>query len=422
MGEFTSLLNTLIAENMKKKAIKNIYRSNEAKKNLVRYRPGDIEGFFERDLETGRYIISGGVPAMRSRAMISVAMCALSRNIPVVILHEGDEDLERGLQGSVQYTGNTFILNRRSQSYDPFFNRTNAEINNLILNSLTSDHAIGNSGGQYLEGITEFIRSKNIPPYCYMFLSCPYDVLFDKIDEALQNSRMTGLKAQQIRSLLMQGQNERANIQFLFSQLAYQGAGVFSTKGTYYKAVDIKEAVKRNGLFMMDIGSSTNEALLNILINEIREIIANGYKIVLLIDGININANELLMKTIFAQSARCLTTLASSDVYSMLGANESLFSSLAAGADKCVVMQHTAGISCTKWAEFFGSYESNKVSESIGNSGNYQWGYGSGRSSSFSINQDREYRVRPEEIARLNIFESYIADKKLNELAYCPLK
>lgn len=93
-----------------------------------------------------------------------------------------------------------------------------------------------------------------------MFIRCPHDFLFDKVDDAKSQGYITDQKATQIRNQLMQGQTERANVQTFFSQLAYQGMGVLSTKGSRDTAVNIKTAVEHNGMIMIDIGSSTNES------------------------------------------------------------------------------------------------------------------------------------------------------------------
>lgn len=422
MGTFTSLINTWLANRRTRQTIRNIERNNEVRRNITRYEPSDIEGFIERDAQVGSYIVSGGLSLYRSRAAASVAACSLSQGIPVVVLHEGNVELQNTIAAATAFTGNKVIIAQNTSVYDPFYNRSNQEICNLIINSTPTSTGIGAVGQQYIIGITEFIKSKNIPPFCEMFVRCPHDDLLDKIDEAVLQGYISDQKASQIRNQLMQGQNERANIQTFFSQLAYQGADVLSNKGSRNSAVNIKTAVEHNGMLMIDIGSSTNEILLNLLVNEVKEVLASGKKIMLILDSININSNEVLSKVIKSLSSRCLTAMLADDVYSMLGADDNLFHSFVGNASKCIVFSHSMGVSCNKWSEVFGYYDVDKISQNTGTNQNYQWGYGFGSQNSISVATNREFIVKPEELSHLSNNEVFILDRNARELAFTKLR
>lgn len=422
MGTFSSIVNTWIANRRTRQTARNIEKNNELRKNITRYEPSDIEGFIERDPHVGSYIISGGHALYRARAAASIAACSLVQNVPIIILHEGNLELQNQIVAATSFSKDRVIIAKGTSVYDPFYNRTNQEICNLIINSTRNPADIGPIGQQYLTGVSEFIRSKQIPPYCEMFVSCPHDELFDKIDDAEKKGYLPSTKAIQIRNHLMQGQGERAGIQSFFSQLSYQGAGILSNRGSRNSAVNVKTAVNHNGLLMIDIGSSTNDILLNLLINEVKECLAAGKRIMLLLDGININSNDLLSKIIKSLSSRCLTTLVSEDVYSMLGADDNLFNSFAGNACKCIVFQHSIGVSCTKWADVFGYYDVNKISQNVSNTQNYQWGYGFGSANSINVSTEREHIVKPEELARLNMNEVYILDRNAQELAFTTIR
>ena len=185
MGDITSLVNTWLSNRRTKQTIRNIEKNNELRRNITRYEPSDIEGFIERDANVGSYIISGGNIACRAKAAASVAACSLEQNIPVIILHEGDKTFESAVTYATSFTNNKVIITSNTAVYDPFYNRANNEICNLILNSCNQSLKINASGQQYTLGIAEFIKSKNIPPYCEMFVSCPHDEIFEKIDEEI---------------------------------------------------------------------------------------------------------------------------------------------------------------------------------------------------------------------------------------------
>ena len=314
------------------------------------------------------------------------------------------------MQNYVNNATNSFrdkvIITGSTPIYDPFYNRSDKEICNLIVNSSSSNTLINATGQQYILGIIDFIRSKNISPYYEMFVSCPHNQLIDKIDDAEKKGYLSNQRAMMIKSQLIQGQNERANVQAFFSQLSSsQGAGILSNRGDKNSAVNIRTAVSHDGLIMIDIGSSTNEILLNLIVNEIKEVLTFGKKIMLILDGININSNDLLSKVIKSLSSKCLTTFLSENIYSTLGANDKLFHTFVGNASKCIVFSHMDSIACNKWSEIFGYYDAEKISQTIG--GNQYFGL----QDSFTTSFNREFILKPEEISRMSTNEIYILDK-----------
>jgi len=70
----------------------------------------------------------------------------------------------------------------------------------------------------------------------------------------------------------------------------------------------------------------------------------------------------------------------------------------------------------------FGYYDVDKVSQNMGSNQNYQWGYGFGSSNSISVSTNREFIVKPEDLARMAPEEVYILDRNARELAYTTLR
>lgn len=116
IGTFTSLVNTWLANRRTKQTIRNIERNNEARRNITRYEPSDIEGFIERDAQVGSYIISGGISPYRSRSAASIVACSLSQNVPVVVLHEGNIDLQNTIATATAFTNNKVIISKTHRS------------------------------------------------------------------------------------------------------------------------------------------------------------------------------------------------------------------------------------------------------------------------------------------------------------------
>ena len=421
MKELLLLLHNFFSSANAKMRVRRIEKSNENKKNISYYEPSDIEGFIERDSGVGSYLISGNNRVNRLRATTSVAVSSLSLGVPVVVLHEGNRDLENMLQSATTFSSVRHIISSNSNTYDPFYNRFDVEIYNLILNSKGDSVLMNAVASEYIKGISKFIQSKNIPPFFDMFLRCPHDTLFDKVEEARLNGHIDDNTALSIRNSLMQGQGERPGVQSFFSQLSYQGTGVLSNKNTRASVTNVKDVVSKGGIISIDIGSSSNDILINLIVNEIKERINSGAKVMLIVDRITLGANNLLLNLVKSQSQGCLTTLTSDDVYAMAGSDDNLFHSLAGNACKCIVFNHGSGVSCKKWSEVFGYYEEDKVSKNIGGMGSFFPIYGFNPQYTYSVSENSEFIIKPDEINRLSSNEVYILDKVSQELIYSKL-
>lgn len=422
MANITSILSDWFINKQLNRKASDIIINNEIRKNITRYGLSDIEGFIQRDPSDGSYIITGGQPQFRNKAVTAIVSSCNYQNIPVIILHEGNTDFQNQIEQSPAFATNKTVVNHNKAIYDPLYNKTSQEIYNLIINSAPSGYSIAAVGQQYISGVYEFIKSKSIPPFSDMFLNCPHDTLFDKIDDSLSQGYLTNQDAVKIRNLLIQGQSERYNIQTFFSDLARQGNGVLANQKNRAAASNIKKVAEHNGLIMLDIITSTNNILLNIIINEIKEVLATGKKIMVILDGISLSTNDKLNNLMKSLSARCLTTLVSDNVYAMFGSDENLFLAFVGKSSKCIVFSHALGISCTKWADVFGYYDTDKISQTLSYNKDQQRGYRRGTSKSISVSTSREHIVKPEEIARMNPNEVYILDRNAQELAHTTIK
>lgn len=414
MRTFFIILNNIISAIRSRINIFLIKRKNQAKKNIVTYQPCQVEDIIESDSYPGSYIFSGQDRLNRTRALVGLADLASFNKIPTVILHQGDGLLQAYIGGS-QRISKKLIIQPGSGSYDPFFNRTNQEIASLIKNS--SMDKITSLGQAYIEALADFIRSKNIPPYYDMFARCPHGRIFEVIEESEDLGYISSLQGQDIKNLLIQGQGEKNLVKSFFDQVSYQGGGILASKSSRARISNIKSLVANQGLIMIDIGSSTNDLLINLITNEIKEALNMGTSLVLIIDEINTRANDQLFDLINSSPARCLTTISSEDIYSSLGSDERLFYSLVSRASKCLVFSHTSGVSAEKWAQVFGYYDQEKISKNMGNHGGY-FDYGFNSLYSYSISENRDYVVKEEEIRNLKNNTCYLIDKKSKEIGF----
>ena len=403
----------------KKRMLKNIAVQNENSKNIVYYKPSAIEAFFSPVDPLGNILISGGICELRNRAIIGALDCAINSGTSVVVLHAGNQMLENMLY---QRYHNIFVFNRNNSTYEPFIGLSNAEICRLIQSSATKFCEIQSGGQYYIEGMTEFIRSKNIPPYCEMFITCPHLELFDKVDDAETKGYISSSLAQRIKTSMVQGQAQRSDVENYFNMLRHQAQGLLVNKVNLNKAKSLRLIANHNGFAVLDVGSNTNDLLINLALCDLTSALNNGRKLVLVLDGLSVSASEKLEQIIKNSGVAVYVVISSDDAYSALNADENLFASAIGKAMKSVIYRHTSGLSCNKWAEVLGYYEKQEVSNTYTNGRNYQSIFsiipGQMSTDSINVNLKRDYIVRPEEISHMAKDEAYIIDAVNSELAH----
>ncbi len=403
----------------KKRLLKNISIQNENNKHITRYRPCQIESFFSSTDPLGNVLVSGDNNVLRGRAIIGALDSVVNKGTSVVVLHAGNRLLENML---LQHYQNISVFNRRNATYEPFIGLSNSEICRMIQSSATKLCEIHSGGQYYLEGMTDFIRSKNIPPYCEMYITCPHLELFDKVDDAETKGYISGSLAQRIKAMLVQGQAQRSDVENYFNLLRHQAQGLLVTQTNLNKASSLRSVINNNGFAVLDIGANTNDLLLNLTLCDLTSALNSGRKVVLVIDGLSISASEQLERIVKNSGAAFYLFISSDDVYSSLNADENLFASIIGKSIKSVIFHHTSGLSCGKWAEAIGYYEKQEVTNTYTSGRNYQSLFsvipGQMHTDSINVNLKREYIVRPEEISHMAKDEAYIIDTIKNELVY----
>jgi len=317
-------------------------------------------------------------------------------------------------------------INSFNSIYDPFYGLNNSEINKLVLDSAIGNNEIKPNGKYYIDGITDFIKSKKISPYIDMYITCPHMELFDKLDQAESKGFLLPNDNQNIKSKLMQGQSERNSIEHYFDTLFHQGGNIFANKSNLAKATSIKNIITKNGVAMIDIVSSTNTLLINLIISEVINSLSSGYKVMLVLDSISVETSEILNKLVKSNYPNCSIIMASDDLYSTLQGNDALFGSYVGSCSKYAVFRHNSAISATKWSQIIGDYDKADISENHMNISNYQSYFsivpGKTQGQAVNISMKRENRVKPEEILNLGTGEVYIYDERSQELAFCQIK
>jgi hypothetical protein len=407
---------------------RTIAKNNEISRGLKEYKPSEIGGFFLPNDQIGNVIISGGENIMRSRAIEAISYLAYERNLPVIILHQGNDDLETIARITFGKSGCLTIINQNNPIYEPFAGLSDIEISKLIIESASKDYDIKPNARYYIDGMIEFLRAKKRTPSLSIFEKCPHYELFNKIDTLIADNTITDSVGDAIRSKLMSGQSECFKLESYFTELVNQFSQIMSTSGNKAK-YSLLQTINTSGIAVIDIGSNINKLMVNVLITQIKTAISKGKSVSLITDEIYSENGDLFANFIKIRNDKCKLTISAKDVYALCGGNEKLFHTILGNSEKLVVFSHSSGVSALKWAEAIGQYDKTEITKSHNRGRTRQnpvrFGenttYGYNTSNTTNYNLKREYIVKPESINRMLPNEVYIVDSVNKEIAHTHL-
>ena len=397
-------------------------RANAANRSVIEYQPCSVDAFFEPNRGVYNAVISGGENRMRVNAMVAQAICAMKNNFPVVILHQGNRELENQMRSTFFGNGKYIEVSSRTPCFEPFFSLNELEIANQILETAPKEYDIRFSARYYIEGVSGYLNKSGKHLSFNLFSTCPHALLFDKVEDLRLQGRITDAEEQEIKSKLMMGQSENYKLDTYMASLKMEMSSLMYVPRNGQHPTNIISALNDQVVFCIDVTSATNKLLLNTLIFQLKLALTKGLRYTLLVDAIPLNANEAYANYLKTPTDRICTMISSDDFYSMMGGDERAFSTLIGNSQITVVMSHNSGNSATKWAEAFGQYDKYETSysRSKGTSRRTPFSLFASphQSSSVSISERREYVVKPEAIMRMGYGEAYVLTAARGELAH----
>lgn len=410
---------------LKSLTMTNADRANIANRRVIEYLSNSVDAFFESNRGVYNAVVSGGENRIRVNALVAQAICAMENNFPVIILHEGNHELENQMRNTFSSSGNYLEISSRKPCFEPFYSLNELEIANQILEAAPKEYDIRFNARYYIEGVSEYLNKSGKHLSFKLFSTCPHALLFDKIDNLRMRGGITDAEEQEIKSKLMMGQSENYKLDTYMASLKMETLSIMYVPRYGQQPTNIISALNNHVVLCIDITSATNKLLLNTLVFQLKLALTKGLRYTLLIDSIPLNANEAYANFLKAPSDRICTMISSEDLYSMTGGDDRAFSTLLGNSQITIVMTHTSGNSSIKWAEVFGQYDKYETSysKSSGSSRRTPFSVFSSphRSSSISISERREYIVKPEAIMRMGYGEAYVLSAARGELAHLVL-
>jgi hypothetical protein len=390
---------------------RRIKKYNKQARGVQEHQSIAVDALFPVQTCKNSIIISGGNQNERLHLCREILRNAHNANHPVIILHTANSEMEN----IIAHNGIGTVVSSRNKMFDAFTSFELNEIIQVVIDTCKSKYDIKPAGRYILQVAYDLLINRGKRPYFSGFANCPYFKLSDHISTRLINGAITQDVADKLNSLLLTGQTECPKIDTFFHDMKSQIDYMSAPDPAAVSAVSVLSAIKKNQILCIDLRSSSNIMLIELIVNSLIIAMNRGYDFSLMIDDVAFVNNEMLKNTL-CQKSNHQNIIVSKDLYALTGGKEDVFSTIIGEAEKTVLFSHSSGISCEKWSKYIGEYEKIDVSHNHSSGWNQssKWGFNTNHGQREVLK--REAKVKPEQINRLAQNEVIICDHTTGSL------
>jgi len=390
---------------------KRIKKYNKQARGVEEYQSIAADALFPPQACKDSVIISGGNQGERLYICEGILRNAYDAKHPIIILHTANGAMEN----IIARNGFGTVVSARNKMFDAFTSFEFNEIYQAVTDTCKSKYDIKPAGRYVLQVAYDLLMNRGKKPYFSSFANCPYFKLSDTIAKRLSSGAITQDEADKLNSILLTGQAECPKIDTFFNDMKSQIDYLSAPDPASVKAVSVLSAIKKNQILCIDMRSSSNVMLMELIVNSLIIAMNRGYDFSLVIDDIAFVNNDML-KNMLCQKSNHHNIILSKDLYALTGGKEDIFAAIIGEAEKTVLFSHSSSISCDKWSRYVGEYDKIDVSQShnSGWSQSSKWGFNTNNGQTETLK--REAKVKPEQINRLSQNEAFIYDHTTGSL------
>jgi hypothetical protein len=389
---------------------RKIRKYNTQSRGLEEYKSITTDILFPDESVLENIIVSGGDSSERLRFSERIISNSAVHRRSMIILHLGNTGLENIVSSS-----SGIVVNKTNKQFDAFTSFQLQEIWQVVSDTSRTKYDIKPAGRYLVQIIYELLKAEKIRPYFANCADFSCTLLSQKINDSLASGLITQDTANNMTSLLMMGQAECAKIDSFFYDMKAQMSHIATSNPSKNGGTSILSAIKKGTSLCIDIGSSANIMLIEMIVNSLTIAMNRGLEFSFFLDDVPIVNNEPL-KNILCHKSSHNNIILSKDLYALLSGKDDVFNTITGEAEKTVLLSHGSHKSCEQWAKYIGEYDKIDVqhNSSGGWSQSSSWGYSSNQGK--TMTDKREYKVKPEQINRLSQNEVVIYDNKTGSL------
>ena len=278
---------------------RRIRKYNKQSRGLEEYKSITTDILFPADSFEENIIISGGDAGLRHKFSEQIIKNCFTHGRPIIVLHLANG----GLENIIARNSWGVIASNRSKQFDAFTSLDLQEICQIVFDTHKAKYDIKPPGRYILQVVHELLTCQKMRPYFANYAGFAYHQLADKINDCLNRGLLTQDAANNLHSLLMMGQSECAKIDTFFydmkAQLSHIAAVNPSASGG---GMSILSAIKSGKILCLDLKSSANVMLVELIVNSLTIAMSRGYEFSLFLDDVAIANNEMLKNALCQKS------------------------------------------------------------------------------------------------------------------------
>ena len=171
-----------------------------------------------------------------------------------------------------------------------------------------------------------------------------------------------------------------------------------------------QQTISEKDVIIIDLISASNNLLISVVFQELRNAMAEGREYTLVLDSIPVDSSESLGQLLRNYSNACNFVYSSSDVYAETQSTEALFNTIMARANNVFVMQHNSAETNRRFSENFGHYRKIEITRTFTTGDSY------GRYTQILPGQNINEILNPQPVDRPRVEEQEIASLGVNDV------
>lgn len=337
-------------------------------------------------------IVSGGQNKERVCALIPFVHKAQAENIPVIVLHTGNTDLERMIQN---HSRDFEFISRKGFFYDVFRGMPVDDIAFLLYETMPKDTATP-AAESLLRALIEVLLLTDGKVTLHNLAAFPLITLKSKIDAMQKGGLFSDDEYDEINHYCMAGSSDTDAVRIFLNRLNRQSEAIYGKPLSNFS--NMKRMLNHKGVIAIDVGSSGNELLVTLVLNHLLLLQGQGKNFAVLLDNIPISRHEKISDLLRGHPY----AISSQDFVSSLFGGEQrgddLFSEITGNVNTTVLFRHASGTTCQKWSEHIGKYKKIRIRYNIVQNNAFM---NTSNSRGLSVDEADEPRIRAETLGKL---------------------
>lgn len=392
----------------RRRFLRRVEDANDERRRVIPYNPAPIEAYVSRS-GCENIVVSGDNDELRGRLVCAAAYNAHRNNRPVIVLHDGNRELIERMEEAFENDQSFYQINENNKIYNPFAGRNSREVSDFIVSTAgTGNSMLNRSSVVFIDAITLYLETRGIPLTLSAYIDCIKNREYDQITDLARAGLFPENIALLIANRIRDARADVGSVDAYFGRLETELYTILAPVST--TGVSIKNAIARNGVVMVDVSSNSSN-MLNIIIQEIKDLISKGQSLSLMLESISIDENEAVARELRNLSSKCNFVYSAQDVYAGAQGNERLITTMV-GKSNVYALHHSSGLSAEQFSRYFGEYDKLEVSENY-HEGSNMPSFGSGLPGSnygngIGTQHERRRKVEENDINDLGRNQAYI--------------